>query len=181
MNAEDDVPVHLRVPREMKGRWVARSRAAGLKLNDWIVERLEAPTADEEAGMFWWNNLTEPARAHWLQKAGPSVADAWAHHKQLASLPETGVDLASGGESSPTFIRRLLVLAGAAYEGDQSAQAELRRSGDLLDFAGGAAALAKVQGLAHDYQIDHPELSKGRDLAGMIGSCWEHIESWAKL
>lgn len=38
----DDATIHLRVPREVKGRWVASSRAAGLKLGDWIVERVES-------------------------------------------------------------------------------------------------------------------------------------------
>jgi hypothetical protein len=47
------------------------------------------PTADERAGIEWWNALTEPERAHALHDAGwrsggtytPSAADAWAHHR----------------------------------------------------------------------------------------------------
>lgn len=34
----DDALIHLRVPRETKGRWVAASRAQGQKLTDWIVQ-----------------------------------------------------------------------------------------------------------------------------------------------
>lgn len=49
------------------------------------------PTADERAGMQWWNQLTEAQRAAALKEAGwtprsadaPSVADAWAHFKKV--------------------------------------------------------------------------------------------------
>lgn len=33
--------VHLRVPLALKGRWVRASRAAGMRLTDWIVEAVE--------------------------------------------------------------------------------------------------------------------------------------------
>ena len=39
------------------------------------------PTADEIAGMCWWNTLSETERAAWLRRAaevgGSSAADAW--------------------------------------------------------------------------------------------------------
>lgn len=55
------------------------------------------PTADERAGMEWWNSLTEPERAEALKAAGwksggaytPSAADAWALHKKRTGLEET--------------------------------------------------------------------------------------------
>ena len=34
--------IHLRVPAELKARWVRQSRAAGMRLTDWIVQRVEA-------------------------------------------------------------------------------------------------------------------------------------------
>ena len=34
--------IHLRVPAATKGRWVRASRAASLRLSDWIIEALEA-------------------------------------------------------------------------------------------------------------------------------------------
>jgi len=48
------------------------------------------PTADELAGMQWWNSMTEEERAKALEAAGwksggtwtPSAADAWAEHKK---------------------------------------------------------------------------------------------------
>ena len=33
--------IHLRVPAELKARWVRESRAAGMRLTDWIVQRVE--------------------------------------------------------------------------------------------------------------------------------------------
>jgi hypothetical protein len=48
------------------------------------------PTADELAGIQWWNSMTEVERAKALEAAGwksggtwtPSAADAWTVHKQ---------------------------------------------------------------------------------------------------
>ena len=34
--------IHLRVPAATKGRWVRASRAAGMRLTDWIVQAVEA-------------------------------------------------------------------------------------------------------------------------------------------
>jgi hypothetical protein len=41
-------------------------------------------TADDAAGMAWWNVQSEAARGFWLDRAGPgaSAADAWALFKQ---------------------------------------------------------------------------------------------------
>lgn len=38
----DDALIHLRVPAATKAAWVRASRAAGLRLTDWIVERVSA-------------------------------------------------------------------------------------------------------------------------------------------
>ena len=54
------------------------------------------PTADELAGMQWWNSMTEAERAKMLEAAGwksgdtwtPSAADAWAAHKQRLELKD---------------------------------------------------------------------------------------------
>ena len=35
-----DALIHLRVPAALKARWVRASRAAGMKLTDWILERM---------------------------------------------------------------------------------------------------------------------------------------------
>jgi len=39
-------------------------------------------TADEQAGMEWWNALTEAQRARWLRAAGSAApAEAWVAYK----------------------------------------------------------------------------------------------------
>jgi len=47
-------------------------------------ERDREPTADERAGMDWWNALDEKTRRHWMDQAGNSgrAADAWAAYKR---------------------------------------------------------------------------------------------------
>jgi hypothetical protein len=50
-----------------------------------------APNDDEQAGIAWWNSLSETARSFWLGRAAaevgpvvnPSVADAWKTWKKL--------------------------------------------------------------------------------------------------
>lgn len=37
----DDALIHLRVPAGLKARWVRESRAAGMRLTDWIIKRVE--------------------------------------------------------------------------------------------------------------------------------------------
>lgn len=36
-----DAIIHLRVPAATKARWVRESRAAGMRLTEWIVQRVE--------------------------------------------------------------------------------------------------------------------------------------------
>ncbi|MCF6120508.1 hypothetical protein L2449_27160 [Mesorhizobium muleiense] len=42
------------------------------------------PTADERAGIEWWNALDEAGRRDWMQRAGNTgrAADAWEAFKQ---------------------------------------------------------------------------------------------------
>ena len=40
---EGDALIHLRVPPPLKARWVRKSREAGLKLTDWIVQSVGRP------------------------------------------------------------------------------------------------------------------------------------------
>ncbi|MER8524179.1 hypothetical protein NKH56_33640 [Mesorhizobium sp. M1076] len=52
-------------------------------------------TADEIAGMQWWNSLTEAERADWLARADSAVpAEAWAAYKRQGRLdlqPAAGI------------------------------------------------------------------------------------------
>lgn len=53
------------------------------------------PTADEIAGMQWWNSLTEAVRSDWLARADSAVpAEAWAAYKRQGRLdlqPAAGI------------------------------------------------------------------------------------------
>lgn len=44
-NEGGDALIHLRVSAALKGRWVRESRAAGQRLTDWIIERVERAEA----------------------------------------------------------------------------------------------------------------------------------------
>lgn len=37
-----DATIHIRLPAATKAAWVRESRAAGMRLGDWIIERVEA-------------------------------------------------------------------------------------------------------------------------------------------
>ena len=45
-----DSLIHLRVSAATKARWVRQSRAAGMRLTDWIVQRVEAQPTDKNHG-----------------------------------------------------------------------------------------------------------------------------------
>lgn len=42
-----DALIHMRVPAATKARWVRESRAAGMRLTDWIIQRVEAQPMDK--------------------------------------------------------------------------------------------------------------------------------------
>lgn len=42
-----DATIHLRVPPALKGRWTRASRAADMRLTDWIIEAVEAHMAQQ--------------------------------------------------------------------------------------------------------------------------------------
>ena len=41
-----DALIHMRVPAAIKARWVRESRAAGMRLTEWIVQRVECSADD---------------------------------------------------------------------------------------------------------------------------------------
>ena len=40
-----EATIHLRVPAETKARWVRESRAAGMRITDWIIEKIDGKDA----------------------------------------------------------------------------------------------------------------------------------------
>jgi hypothetical protein len=61
------------------------------------MEESRQPTDDEQAGIQWWNAMTEAERAKALEAAGwrsgdtytPSAADAWREHKKRVAVTES--------------------------------------------------------------------------------------------
>lgn len=49
--------IRLRVPAALKGRWVRASRAAGMRLTDWIVHNVEAAMAAQTLRITIPDNL----------------------------------------------------------------------------------------------------------------------------
>ncbi len=45
--------IHLRVSAELKARWVRESRAAGMRLTDWIVERVAMEHLVFDVTLYW--------------------------------------------------------------------------------------------------------------------------------
>ena len=41
-----DALIHMRVPAAIKARWVRESRDAGMRLTEWIVQRVEGSADD---------------------------------------------------------------------------------------------------------------------------------------
>ncbi|MBI3103257.1 MAG: hypothetical protein HYY98_17145 [Burkholderiales bacterium] len=44
---QTDALIHLRVPAATKARWVRESRAAGMRLTDWIVTRIDGQKGEK--------------------------------------------------------------------------------------------------------------------------------------
>lgn len=68
--------IHLRVPAELKARWVRESRAAGMRLTDWIITTMNRSITQDRtliplglsdsqhwARFFWWDGTQERLRA----------------------------------------------------------------------------------------------------------------------
>ena len=76
-----DSLIHLRVPAATKGRWVRASRAAGMRLTDWIVDAVEAHMQQQAAKVHLEGSLVAQ---DWnleyhdqvLERVGPAAAGA---------------------------------------------------------------------------------------------------------
>jgi hypothetical protein len=53
-----------------------------------ILRETKSTSADEQAGMAWWNGLSEQGRRAWVTRFGVfTVADAWAAFKRDSARP----------------------------------------------------------------------------------------------
>lgn len=69
--------------RNAVGRHTEWSEFAGVQV---VTNSSREPSADELAGVEWWQSLSEPRRADWLKLADSTKpADAWAEFKRRAA------------------------------------------------------------------------------------------------
>ena len=48
-----DALIHVRVPAELKARWVRESRAAGMRLTDWIIQKIDMQARVFDVTLYW--------------------------------------------------------------------------------------------------------------------------------
>jgi hypothetical protein len=110
----------------------------------------QAPTADEQAGISWWNSMSEQERSHALVAAGwksgaawtPSAADAWAYHRRsrghedstMSKAPvRINFDLApSGALALAQFVKRVTWTEMRDCAVDEAETYEIRAAIDTL-------------------------------------------------
>lgn len=144
-----DALIHLRVPAEQKARWVRESRAASMKLADWIVSRVErkmniseivtevAVLAEQAADLpIYFKSrqaadgveaMLQAARAFRAADNNPARIDAalWLCEAYLIfsrALPDTGANEQSTGWVTARQIAQLL---GGPEVWDARVRAEL--------------------------------------------------------
>lgn len=106
--------IHLRVPAALKARWVRESRAAGMKLTDWVIKRVE-----EGASAVKTYKITDSMAA---QYHGAGWALAAVTGGQVVALryirdvaPDQIADaVAEGGAHAAFFVRQWLDTSDAA-------------------------------------------------------------------
>ena len=65
---EGEALIHLRVPAATKARWVRESRAAGMRLTDWIVSKVEAQPMHKSTPISISIGMSVREGAEWHQK-----------------------------------------------------------------------------------------------------------------
>lgn len=131
----NDALIHLRVPAELKARWVRESRATSMRLTDWIVSRVERPMnipeiiaevailAEQATGLpIYFKNrqasdgvegMLQAAKAFSAAADNPARLDAalWLGESYLlfsSALPDTGSNEQSTGWVTARQIAQLL-------------------------------------------------------------------------
>lgn len=105
--------VHLRVPAATKARWVRDSRAAGQRLTDWIIERVERSEGQNMRVLKINDSLAGQYHgAGWALAAisgGQVVA-----LRYVADVAGPPIEDVASGPHAAFFIRRWLDTAAAA-------------------------------------------------------------------
>lgn len=90
------VPIHLRVMPATKGRWVRASRAAGLRLTDYIIEAVEAYMQQQLARVAIPEGLDFSA-LHLTREQDGSVSFDWSVIERICAASNMPVELLRDG------------------------------------------------------------------------------------
>tara|TARA_Y100001972_G_scaffold82164_1_gene99982 strand:- start:16104 stop:16538 length:435 start_codon:yes stop_codon:yes gene_type:complete len=87
-----DAIIHLRVPATTKGRWVRASRAAGMRLTDWIVDAVEAHMQQQVAKVAIPDDLAF-SDLRLAREANGSVSFDWAVIERICEASGLPVEM----------------------------------------------------------------------------------------
>lgn len=88
--------IHLRVPATVKGRWVRASRAAGMRLTDWITEAVEAHMQQQIAKICIPDDLSF-SDLHLARDPDGAVSFDWAVIERICTASGMPVELLREG------------------------------------------------------------------------------------
>lgn len=91
-----DSIIHLRVPAATKARWVRESRAAGMRLTDWIVERVEMQHRVFDVTLYWHEGGSVFLGTVQALAADAAKADALAKYMRQGKAQEREIEEGGG-------------------------------------------------------------------------------------
>lgn len=88
-----DSLIHLRVPAATKGRWVRESRAAGMRLTEWIVNAVEAHMQKEQMTRVAIPDSLEFSELRLTREPDGSVSFNWDVVERICEASGLGVEI----------------------------------------------------------------------------------------
>lgn len=101
-----DATIHLRVPAALKGRWVRASRAAGMRLTDWIIEAVEAHMERQLTRIAIPDDV-QFADLRYAREADGSASFDWAPIERICEA--SGIDVAMFRDAPEDNVAALLI------------------------------------------------------------------------
>ncbi|BBL25454.1 hypothetical protein [Comamonas terrigena] len=102
-----DKPIVLSVPAELKGAWIAASRAQGMKLSDWIIQKVGVMDYDFNGFSL---NIAVFVPFERYVRALPD-ADARALFKRVRDLNARQVDAVAALKIVSTYLEKRMAIA----------------------------------------------------------------------
>lgn len=107
MSAMNDVAlIHMRVPAATKGRWIRASRAAGMRLTDWITQAVEAQMQQQLATIKIPEDV-DFADLRYARDPDGAVSFDWAPIERICKA--SGLDIALLREGPEDNVAGLIV------------------------------------------------------------------------